>query len=137
MNLHCPSCGSSNTQNIEIAYEHSVRTSHNGYESVSAFGQSIAPPKIVNPFFAGFLITLLWLLFWFIGLITVESYRWFKEQDEWHVFLFDSAGVVFVIGLVATSIYDILAAIPARAEWRQAFVCRRCGQVWTPEGGAR
>ena len=68
MDLHCPSCNSSNTQNIEVAYEQSVRTSHKGFESVSAFGRKIAPPEFVNPLFAGFIFALVWVVFWFIGL---------------------------------------------------------------------
>ena len=137
MDLHCPSCNSSNTQNIEVAYEQSVRTSHKGFESVSAFGRKIAPPEFVNPLFAGFIFALVWVVFWFIGLTASESYRWFQAQTEWHVFMCDSAIVVFVIAFVGACLYDVFGVIPVRARWRKGMVCRRCGHVWLPRGDAR
>ena len=137
MNLHCPTCGSSNTQKIAVAYEQSVRTSHRGYESISAFGASIAPPHFVNPLLAGFIFAVVWVALWFVGLTASESYQWFKDQAEWHSFLFCSAIILFLIAFVGACLYDLFIVTSARGEWRKNMVCRRCGHVWTPNGGAR
>ncbi len=40
----CDRCGSSNWQGVKIAFNQSVRRTTGGYESVSRFGESIAPP---------------------------------------------------------------------------------------------
>jgi len=41
----CPRCGSGNWQTVELAYNQAVRRTTGGYESVSRFAESIAPPR--------------------------------------------------------------------------------------------
>ncbi len=86
-NLSCPECGSNYTQSIAIAYARSVRTSDSGYESISVFGKSIAPPQerdekvrptIVACFTAAICLLLLPDLFDRSGIQFLLGLRWFN-----------------------------------------------------------
>lgn len=46
MNYRCPQCGSNNTQLTAAAYQQAVRSGK--YKTISAWGQTLAPPSFVE-----------------------------------------------------------------------------------------
>ena len=130
----CTQCGSSNWQSIELAYSQSARVSESGYQTISKFGQSIAPPE-QRSLFGAPLFTATGLgggVFVFLPLLVAE------QQNSAHAAfsLFDSriyvpAVLVAVIAFLAHLLVNVrynTSQWPAKyTKWQQYRVCRSCG----------
>ncbi len=130
----CDRCGSSNWQSIELAYMQSARVSETGYETVSKFGQSIAPPEprstIAAPLFtavgvgSGTLIFLPALL----G-DTLELTHAVSAIFDSRVYI--PAALIgisaFIVHLLANLAYNAKDWSDNYGQWQRQRVCRSCG----------
>lgn len=137
-NLSCPECSSNYTQSISIAYARSIRISDSGYESITAYGRSIAPPQerdervrptVVACFTATVCLLFLADLFNQSGIPAISNLSTFS----WPVIL-GSCAIGWTAGLL-----DALPAIRYNvhvwpdlcAKWEDQMVCNRCFSIWS------
>lgn len=130
----CDQCHSPNLQSVELAHMQSVRVSETGYESVSRFGQSIAPPEprstFGGPLFtavgiaSGALIFLPALLGDTLGLTHAAS-AIFDSRIYIPAALIGAAA--FVVHLFANLTYNAKVWANEYGEWKEQKVCRSCG----------
>lgn len=136
-NFSCPKCGGANTQSITIAYARSVRSSDSGYESVSAFGKSIAPPEQrdekVGPTLIACLAAAACLVF-LPGLFGRFDVAELSDLTlfSWPVVL-GSCITGWAAGLIVAypAIRYNVAVWPGEfAKWEAQMVCNRCFNTW-------
>lgn len=130
----CARCGSSNWQSIELAYMQSARVSETGYETVSKFGQSIAPPEprstLGSPFFTAVGVASGALIF--LPVVLRDT----LELSHAVSAIFDSRVYIpavligiaaFFVQLFANLAYNTKIWAKEYGEWQQQRVCRACG----------
>jgi len=130
----CDRCGSSNWQSIELAYLQSARVSETGYETISKFGQSIAPPEprstFGSPLFTGIGVGSGALIF--LPLLLRDA----LELSHAVSAMFDSRVFIpaaligiaaFLVHLLANLAYNAKDWADEYGRWQQQSVCRSCG----------
>jgi len=130
----CTQCGSSNWQSIELAYSQSARVSESGYQTISKFGQSIAPPE-QRSLFGAPLFTAAGLgggAFVFLPLLLAEQHNSTHGavspfQSELYVPAFLVAVIAFLVHFLVNARYNTIQWPAKYAKWQQYRVCRSCG----------
>ena len=132
--MQCPECGSHNTQSVSLAHSQSVRTSANGYQSISEFGKKLEPPaprsEFGVPFGVGYVVGV--SFFFFVPEVSSWIVGWWPTGGIWlrdHPFIASGS-----IGAVAW-LYSLASAIGFNSSvhqkemnsWGKGIVCRRCG----------
>jgi hypothetical protein len=133
----CPKCGSSYTQSIAVAYSRSVRSSDSGYDSISAFGKTLAPPQQRDEKMGSTLVACLTALACLILLPEL-----FGRLDipllsnltafSWPVIL-GSCVTGWAAGLIVAypAIHYNVRDWPREyAKWEAQVVCNRCSNTW-------
>ena len=130
----CPNCGSRSTQSIELAYSRSVRIGTSGHETVSAFGESIAPPPEKDETFVPFLAVCgatIAGMFWLPDLLPRLGFSSFVGLSAFsRPVLLASGAVGLLVGsvLAARAIkFNVLVRPRLLEEWARGAVCNRCG----------
>ena len=132
MKLNCPTCHSSNTQNIKIAYSHAQRENERGYKTISKFGENLNPPQPADPIHYGGVAAILWGATWFFGLWYVESIE-YVFQLKTLLWLVLTSAFVFLLGIVRALTYNFRTYYGQEREWSKQYVCRRCGEIFLPD----
>jgi len=129
----CDSCGSRDIQFLPVAYAQSIRHTDSGYESISEFGKSIAPPR-ERSIIGGPLIEALGLgsaallgLPFIFALLPIGSLERTTFLDKAVYF---PALIIFFLAFfrrVAAAIeFNTVTRKPDVDRWRKTIVCRRC-----------
>lgn len=140
----CPKCGSRYTQSIATAYSRSVRSSNSGYESISAFGRSLAPPKQRDEKIGSTLVACLTVVVCLALLPKVVGRLDIPLLSDLTVFSWPVILGSCVTGWAA----GLIVAYPAirynvrdwpreYAQWEAQVVCNRCSNTWlrsSPKG---
>ena len=130
----CTQCGSSNWQSVELAHSQSTRISESGYQTVSKFCQSLAPPEQRSifgaPLFSAAGLSSGTLVF--LPVLLTEQHGSLHAAES----MFDSqiygpaflvAVIAFLIHLMVNVRYNISLWPAKYAKWQGCRVCRRCG----------
>ena len=137
----CENCGSHDTQFLPVAYAQSFRRSKDGHESISAFGESLAPPSEKSVFARPLLDGLGWGSFVLLGLpiavhwipISMLAGASFLSATIYVPAIV--AGVLaFFRQVLAAITYNTVTRIPDVDRWRNSLVCRRCAHTWHRAG---
>lgn len=130
----CPKCRSAATQSVEVAYARSVRTGTSGHETISRFGESIAPPPKKDETFSPFLAvcgTTLAGMVSFPDLLPRFGFSSFAGLSafSWPVVAVSSvAGLLVGIVLATRAInFNVLVRPRLLEEWARGAICSRCG----------
>ena len=137
----CDRCGSSNWQGVKIAFNQSVRRTTGGYESVSRFGESIAPPPkrslFSGPLFSATGLSCGTLLF-LPAIRENDLSSAFMPARIMEPFSFKFAllvgAVVFFVQFAAAVRYNAIYWPAKHTEWSGGRVCRSCGHRFRPSG---
>lgn len=134
ISLRCPRCGSQDCQTCEVAFSHAHRRTEGGYQSISAFGESVAPPQKRSTFWAPLGIGV------GVGCTTLFVASAIFSQDATLGSVLSGASdsravwTALAIGFVSFVAIALRAAAwnetPWRdlhGAWRRGAVCRRCG----------
>ena len=135
----CTKCGSSNWQSIELAYSQSARISETGYQTISRFGQSLAPPE-QRSLFGAPLFTAAGLgggAFVFLPFLLAKQHNsthtaFSLFESEIYVPAFSVAVVAFLVHLLVNFRYNFSQWPTKYAKWLQYRVCRTCGHRFSP-----
>lgn len=136
-NMQCPSCGSHSTQAIGLAYSQAVRVGDSGRETVSRFGQALAPPPekdekfvpgLVACFVLGISLITLPALLNKTGIPALSN----LPTISWKVAVI-SCIAAWAVGLLIAMPrirYNVMKLPKLLEEWRSQVICRRCGHRW-------
>ncbi len=135
ISLRCPRCGSRDCQTREIAFAQSHRRSAGGYESVSTFGKSVAPPPKRSVFWGplglgvGLGCTTLFGAAAILGQDASLGSVLAGASDSRAVWTGIATGfLAFVAIAVRAALWNETVWRRLHVEWRTGAVCRRCGQ---------
>lgn len=132
--MQCPECGSHYTQAVPLAYRQSVRTGHNGHQSISEFGQELEPPQARSEVLVPMIYAV--ALFGVTFVLLPAEITWFDLGWPQQL-LTSTLGRFGIAGMAAFSLLVYLSACAiadnltghAREmdDWGRTVVCRRCG----------
>ena len=135
--MRCPECGSASTESVVIAYAKSARTGTSGYETVSLFGEQIAPPEERDEKFwpsVAVCVAAIIALFKLPGTLNQLEIEALQNLSvlSWPVVLLSCVvgwlvGLIFVIPAIR---YNVHVLPGLTAEWEKGMACRRCGHRW-------
>ncbi len=135
-NYRCPRCGSHSGQSVALAHAQSVRVGHSGLETISRFGESIAPPperdeKLVPGVVACFAAGI--SLFKSPDLLHATGLPFFANLSpfSWKVALVScvfgwTVGLLIAIPRVRYNVHELPALL---RDWESQMLCRRCGET--------
>ena len=132
--LQCPDCGSHNTQAVEVAYSQSVRTGYNGYQTISAYGETLSPPEPRSVFLVPLGVAA-WV--WVLIAVVLPAITNQAIPHMSDTFLPLAKGPV-IAGLGTGIVFGLMTIVSAVAHNRSAFeadlddwlneaICKRCG----------
>lgn len=129
----CPRCGSGSTQTVELAHARSVRTGTSG-ETISRFGESIAPPPAKDETFVPYLAvcgTMIAGMIWIPDLLPRLGFSSFAGLSPFsRQVLLVSAALGLLVGLtLATRAikFNVFVRPHLLEEWARGAICNRCG----------
>ena len=129
----CPKCGSGSTQTVELAHARSVRTGTSG-ETISQFGESIAPPPEKDETFVPFLAVCgatIAGMFWLPDLLPRLGFSSFDGLSAFSrpvLLVSGAAGLLIGSVLAARAIkFNVLVRPRLLEDWARGAVCNRCG----------
>ena len=135
--LTCPRCGSSDSQMRDVAFAQAHRRTDGGYQSISEFGQSVAPPQREPVFWGPFLIgvgagcTAMFVRAYLIaetpGLESSLRHLFDPTALRWGL----AAGLLaFVIRSATAIAHNQVVWTEQYKKWKTGAVCRRCGHQY-------
>ena len=136
-NHSCERCGSHNTQPVPLAYSQTVRVGYSGRETVSRYGQDLAPPERKDDLFLPSIVACTVtaaVVFTGPAVCGMLGFTCFSDTA-----IFDLKRIA--IGIPLGWAVGLALAIPAikfnswklpalLARWEAEVVCKRCGHRW-------
>ena len=134
VSLRCPRCGSRDCQTREVAFSHSHRRTEGGHQSISAFGESVAPPQKRSVFWSpigigiGVGCTTLFVASALLGQdVSLDAVlaRVSDSRALWTGLV--TGALTFVAIALRAAAWNETSWRGLHAAWRRGSVCRRCG----------
>lgn len=135
--MQCPNCKGHNTQSIAIAYSQSVRTGDTGRQTISEFGQGLAPPMAKDEKLVPGIIACVVLgvcLFTLPDLLNRTGIPALTDLSvvNWKVAAISclAAWTVGLLVAIPRIRYNVMELPSLLDEWERDAICRRCGHRW-------
>ena len=138
MSYSCPTCGSPNTEKVSVAWQKGARTGDYS-TTFSGWARRCRPPEPPRVF-DGWTPVVCIIALAMLAPMLVEFVR--GRQPEWpyltdpFVFVLTTvvavSAIVFVVRFTLMIHHMLFKLEGEHAEWLKRWICRRCGETFTP-----